>query len=317
MGRETGKLAALALALCLLTGCSALLERTYSTAEPHSSKFWESEAAGTLRAENHQDVVNDLLLLVGQHRETATLRLYDFENDMAVADTLERAAAEVQQETPMGAYAVEYITTSSHAQRGYYEVAVRVSYRRTLEQLQAVVNATSPEALYSLLSDALDQEKTELAVRVSYWGTDGQARVEDAMLRLREERELTETVPWVVNYYPTRENPGLVEFLLDPPEPEEPGETPPEEGGEVLPEEGGETLPEEGGAESVPSDKDAQPPDAPDDGEKEPPAPSEEPQEPQPSGEPEDAPPPEAEPSPGDSPEEGETPPEKNFQEGT
>ena len=94
-------------ALCLLTGCSALLERTYSTAEPHSSKFWESEAAGTLRAENHQDVVNDLLLLIGQHRETATLRLYNFESDLTVADTLEQAATEVQQETPMGAYAVE------------------------------------------------------------------------------------------------------------------------------------------------------------------------------------------------------------------
>lgn len=250
MGRKTGRLAALILALCLLTGCSALLERTYSTAEPHSSKFWESEAAGTLRAENHQDVVNDLLLLVGQHRETATLRLYDFESDLAVADTLERAAAEVQQETPMGAYAVEYITTSSHAQRGYYEVAVRVGYRRTAEQLQAVVNATSPEALYSLLAGALDEGKTELAVRMGYWGSDGQARVEDAMLRLREERGLTETVPWVVNYYPAGEKPGLVEFLLDPPAPE----TPPEDGGE----EGGEpaappeaNVPEDaGGGES-------------------------------------------------------------------
>ncbi len=224
MGRNIHKLTALLLALCLLTGCSALLERTYSTAEPHSSKFWESEAAGTLRAENLQDVVNDLLLLVGQHRETATLRLYDFESDLAVADTLERAATEVQQETPMGAYAVEYITTSSHAQRGYYEVAVRISYRRTPEQLQAVVNATSPEALYSLLAGALDEEKTELAVRMGYWGEDGGTRVENAMLQLREERGLTETVPWVVNYYPARENPGLVEFLLDPPEPEE-GET--------------------------------------------------------------------------------------------
>lgn len=228
------KMFIVALALCLLTGCSALLERTYSTAEPHSSKFWESEAAGTLRAENHQDVVNDLLLLVGQHRETATLRLYDFESDLAVADTLERAAAEVQQETPMGAYAVEYITTSSHAQRGYYEVAVRVGYRRTPEQLQAVVNATSPEALYSLLAGALDEEKTELAVRMGYWGPDGQTRLEEAVLQLREERELTETVPWVVNYYPTAEKPGLVEFLLDPPEPEDP----PLDGGEAGPEEG-------------------------------------------------------------------------------
>lgn len=121
----------------------------------------------------------------------------------------------------MGAYAVEFITTSSHAQRGYYEVAVRIGYRRTLEQLQAVVNATSPEALYSLLAAALDAGKTELAVRMGYWGADGGTRVEDAMAQLREERELTETVPWVVNYYPAAESPGLVEFLLDPPEPEE------------------------------------------------------------------------------------------------
>ena len=240
MSRKLSGLAVLTLALCLLTGCSALLERTYSTAEPHSSKFWESEAAGTLRAETHQDVVNDLLLLVGQHRETAALRLYDFESDLAVADTLERAAAEVQQETPMGAYAVEYITTSSHAQRGYYEVAVRVGYRRTPEQLQAVVNATSPEALYSLLSAALDEEKTELAVRMAYWGPDGGTRVEDAMLRLREERELTEATPWVVNYYPNAENPGLVEFLLDPPE--DPGEDAPPTDGEAFLTDGEEIL---------------------------------------------------------------------------
>jgi len=132
----------------------------------------------------------------------------------------------------MGAYAVEYITASSKAQRGYYEVAIRISYRRTLEQLQAVVNATSPEALYSLVADALDQGETELAVRMGYWGEDGRTRVEDAMLSLREERELTETAPWVVNYYPTEENPGLVEFLLDPPQPEEGGESESPEGGE-------------------------------------------------------------------------------------
>ena len=252
MSRKLSGLAALVLALCLLTGCSSLLERTYSTAEPHSSKFWESEAAGTLRAENHQDVVNDLLLLVGQHRETAALRLYDFKSELAVADVLEAAAAEVQQETPMGAYAVEFITTSSYAQRGYYEVAVRIGYRRTLEQLQAVVNATSPEALYSLLAAALDEGKTELAVRMGYWGENGRTRVEEAMAQLREERELTETVPWVVNYYPAEEKPGLVEFLLDPPEedglPGEEGEAFGGAGEEIGGENAGETADEGGEA---------------------------------------------------------------------
>ena len=119
----------LLLCLCLLTGCSSLLEREYSTVEPHSSKFWESEAAGTLRAENYQDIVNDLLILIGQHTDSATVRLYNYQDEMTVADTLEMAAAEIQQETPMGAYAVEYITSSTQSQRGYYEISIQIGNR--------------------------------------------------------------------------------------------------------------------------------------------------------------------------------------------
>ena len=214
------KITAALCALLLLTGCASLLERQYSTVEPHSSKFWESEAADTLRAENHQDLVNDLLLLIGQHTENATIRLYNFKDDMTVAETLEQATTEIQQETPMGAYAVEFITSSSQAQRGYYEVSVQISYRRTAEQIQAVVNATSTEALSSLLETALDNGETELAVRIGYWGQDGQSGIESAVAQVREEHGLTEETPWVVNYYPAEGPVGLVEFLLEPSEEE-------------------------------------------------------------------------------------------------
>ena len=212
------RLLALTLAMVFLTGCASLLEREYSTVEPHSSKFWESEAADTLRAENYQDIVNDLLILIGQHKESATVRLYNIEEDLTVADTMERAAMEVQQETPLGAYAVEFITSSSQPQRGYYEVSIQIGYRRTVEQVQGVVNATSPEAVYSLLESALDAGRTELAVRISYWGSDGQEKVDDAVARLREERALVETPVWQVNNYPASGPVGLVEFLLEPTE---------------------------------------------------------------------------------------------------
>lgn len=236
------------LSLWVLAGCSPLLERTYSTAEPHSSKFWESEAAGTLRAENHQDIVNDLLLLVGQHTETATLRLYNFDGELSVADTLEQAAAEIQQDTPLGAYAVEYITSSRQSQRGFYEASIQISYRRTLEQIQAVVNATSPEALYSLLDTALEEGRQELAVRLGYWDEEGKTKVADAMAQLREERGLEDTLPWAVFYYPSEEQVGLIEFILDGPElealaalapPEEPSAEDVPEGEEPSGETGG------------------------------------------------------------------------------
>ena len=204
------------LSLCLLTGCSSLLEREYSNVEPHSSKFWESEAAGTLRAENYQDIVNDLLILIGQHTESATVRLYNYQDEMTVADTLEMAAAEIQQETPMGAYAVEYIATTAQVQRGYYEISIQIGYRRTGEQIQAVVNATSIEALYALLDSALTEGRPELAVRIGYWGDNDRERVETIVEQIRQDHGLTESPAWTVSYYPAEGPAGLVEFILTP-----------------------------------------------------------------------------------------------------
>ena len=115
----------------------------------------------------------------------------------------------------MGAYAVEFITSSSQAQRGYYEVSVQISYRRTAEQIQAVVNATSTEALSSLLETALDNGETELAVRIGYWRTGDRERVAEIAAQLREERGLADTPPWGVYYYPAEETAGLIEFVLE------------------------------------------------------------------------------------------------------
>lgn len=209
------------LALCLLlTGCAPLLERTYSTSEPHSSKYWESEAADTLRAENDQDIVNDLLILIGQHTESATLRLYNFPDDQAVGEAMEKASLEVQQDTPLGAYAAEYITYVSQPQRSYYEINVQIGYRRSVEQIQTIVNATSFSALNDLLEAALDGGRTELVVRIGYWQTDGRDKVAQTVDALRQARGIPEETVWIVRYYPKSDPVGIIEFLLKPSEDE-------------------------------------------------------------------------------------------------
>ena len=217
------KLRHLTLLLCVslsLTGCSALLERNYATVEPHSSKFWESEAAGTLRAENYQDIVNDLLILIGQHTESATVRLYNYEDDLTVADTLEQATTEVQQETPMGAYAVEYITYISQPQRSCFEADLQIGYRRTAEQMQTIVSASSVSALGDLLEAALDGGRTELVVRMGYWQADSREKVAQEVQQVRQERGAREEAVWIVHYYPETDPVGIIEFLLKPTEEE-------------------------------------------------------------------------------------------------
>ena len=126
----------------------------------------------------------------------------------------------------MGAYAVEFITSSSQAQRGYYEVSVQISYRRTAEQIQAVVNATSTEALSSLLETALENGQTELAVRIGYWRGEDRQRVAEITAQLREDRGLADTPPWGVYYYPAEGPVGLIEFVLEGAEVEPQPETP-------------------------------------------------------------------------------------------
>ena len=67
-------LAAATLALC---GCGSFLERTYSSSQPHSATYYESEDRSVLRAEGYQDLVNDILLLVGENAKEGTIWLYN------------------------------------------------------------------------------------------------------------------------------------------------------------------------------------------------------------------------------------------------
>ena len=64
-----------------------LLDREYRVTKEHSDRYWESESADILRAESYDDVVSDLLILIGRHTESATLRLYQFPDDAAAVET--------------------------------------------------------------------------------------------------------------------------------------------------------------------------------------------------------------------------------------
>lgn len=207
---------ALGVLLCCaqLAGCG-LLEREYRVTKEHNDRYWESQSADILRAESHDDVVSDLLILIGRHTESATLRLYQFPDEAAAAETLEQAALEVQQETAMGAYAVEYITTELEPQRAYLEAGIHIGYRRTAEQLQSIVSATSTAALPELLQMALESGREELAVRIGYWGDGSQELVRKAAADARELNGVGDDAAWLVCFYPSVEAPGILEFRFD------------------------------------------------------------------------------------------------------
>ena len=214
-----------------LCGCSGLLEREYSAVAPHSATYWESEAAGILRAQTYQDVVNDLLFLVTSQTEDGTIRLLGNESLDDPTSVAERACTEVEQETPLGAYAVEYITYSCAQLRNYSEISVHIVYRRTLEQQRAIVNATGMYAISDLLTAAIGRGESELAVRVSYFNTDRRSVIStvaevfgmpwgesDAPEGTSDETQELPTLAhdgYEVLFYPNTDEAGIVEVLWD------------------------------------------------------------------------------------------------------
>lgn len=162
-------LAALCCAM-LLSGCSSMLSRSYTTVTPHSATPTAEGDPFTLRVENYQELVNALIYLISQGEETGTLRLYNYEQD--VDDALSNACLEVVQEDPLGAYAVDFIRYDVAPILAYYEADVQITYRRTHDQVAAIVAATGATAIRGQLQDLLSSFGAEAALRISYFEGD-------------------------------------------------------------------------------------------------------------------------------------------------
>lgn len=218
--KPVGLIAAALPLILLLTGCGSFLNREYSSSEPHSATYFGGEDRSVLRVETYQDLVNGLLTLVTERASQGTVWLYPSADTTGPADTMERACAEVQQETPLGAYAVDYLTyTIDDTAHNYSAVQLTIGYRRTAEQVGAMVHVTSVSALYDLLTAAAQAHAAELVIQAAYFDQSPE-EIRSTVEQVRRETlpegaVWEETAPWQVNFYPDNDHAGIVEILLE------------------------------------------------------------------------------------------------------
>ena len=175
MGQKT--LLALGLSGCLLlTGCSALLSREYSSVTPHNAVPTAEDDSSTLRAESYQELVNALSYLVAQRADQGTVRLLG--EGETVAAYLAAARQEVMLEDPLGSYSVKDIQYELTPVVSSYEANLHFTYRRTQEQVASIVPATGTNAIRRELAQTLQRYGEELVLRISYFEGD-EAYIQD------------------------------------------------------------------------------------------------------------------------------------------
>ena len=210
----------LPLALCgalLLTGCSSLLDRSYVVVEPHVEQPAVAGDSSTLQVSTYSELVNAVLFLVSQGTEEGMIQLTDYRGE--VEEDLNRACLEVAKADPLGAYAVDFIKNSYTRVLTTYEAVISITYRRTKEQVQSLVNVTSTSAIRQEVAEALSQFRPELVLRVGYFtGNEDSVRelvhqaYYDAPVSAMGMPECTVTL------YPDSGTQRIVEILLTYPE---------------------------------------------------------------------------------------------------
>ena len=196
---------------CSMTGCGDFLDREWYEVKDHSPTYYEGEGRDVLRADTYQDLVNNILILVGNHAESGTIWLYYAQEGLDAAEAAEKASREVEKDTPMGSYAVSYIQyTVDDTARNYSEIVVSIGYKRTEKEIINMVHATNVSALHDLLSDAAAEGKTSLVVQLSAF--EGQSyQVQQTVYQVQSAMGGS---GWVTNFYPNAANAGVVEILM-------------------------------------------------------------------------------------------------------
>ena len=149
----------------LLTGCAGLLERSYSMVEPYSDRYWDSTAEDTLRAENRQDLVNSLLMLVEERVEEGVIRCYGEASSYQQARS---ACREVSEETAIGSYLLDELTFRYGSGAGYSSVTCYMTYREDADDPASLMTLSDSQSLVDLLRLAVREEHRKLTARFSY-----------------------------------------------------------------------------------------------------------------------------------------------------
>ncbi len=165
MKRFTALFCAL-LALCLpLSGCAALLDRSYSVVVPYTDRFWDDRAEDTMRAENYQDLVNSLLMLIEERAQEGVIRYY---GDANLYQQAAAARKEVCDDTMPGSYLVDKLTFSYEGGSLYRTLTFSISYREDAQPLDSIMSISDAQSLTDLLRLAVREGHHVMTAQFTY-----------------------------------------------------------------------------------------------------------------------------------------------------
>ena len=201
------RLAALALALALLSGCD-WMDGSYVSVTPHQVDLGQREEIRTPSVSSYTELRSALVRMVDEGSAEGRFTLEGYPRETAEAD-LQRAVEYVTKTYPIGAYTVEAVESAF----GTNAISVDIVYRHSRQELERIRTVRGMEDAQAAVAEALEECADKLVLQVSgYRDTDY-----NEMVRLYAQRnpDLVMEVPSVVpRTFPNQGDLRVVELLF-------------------------------------------------------------------------------------------------------
>lgn len=159
------RLPALLLSVLLLCGCSRLTEGEYRVVTEHIETSLNPETTGRVYdIHTYTGLKRAVQELVNSGSEDGIIRASEYSG--VIRDDISKACLEVARSTPMGTYAVDYMTHSIARILSYDEISIHIHYKLRKEEILAVRSVSSINDFYARISEGLDSGTEFLALQI-------------------------------------------------------------------------------------------------------------------------------------------------------
>ena len=163
--KRWSSLICLLLAAALLCGCGELLEGEYESVRHHQSGTMHGgEGVPLIQATSYDEIYDALLTMIENGDEFGVIRVSSYDGN--VEEDVNRACMEVSNDSPLGAWAVYYISSTVNRIIAYYDAEISITYKRTPLEIQSIVDVTSSGALEGELRYLMSSYSSGEAIRL-------------------------------------------------------------------------------------------------------------------------------------------------------
>ncbi len=150
----------------LLTGCS-WLDGSYVSVEPHHEQRQEGESE-IISATSYLQLMQAMEEMIAAGAETGVIHVPDYDNG-TVESGMAIASGYAMKNYPIGAYAVEDIHYELGTSSGLPAVAVTISYRRSLAEIQRIRTVEDVAGAEAVLGKSLENCASSLVLLIEQY----------------------------------------------------------------------------------------------------------------------------------------------------